>query len=258
MFSDLDDLALVRILSYCKAGQLLNISLLSTAVRNVSRSNELWDPHLEKMKIKYCKGCPKIENGSPLLVARLSFDALRKQVSVKALKELASLLQIPAAEVSSCSEKSEICRLVYDRQLRMLGELESRSIRSAYEKEWDHPIFAGFWCFRRDLSRTYMFEHEVVEREWGMYWRPREAGIPPQFHTTVKFHADGSFSGEDPQLTSMNEGKTWTRSGQGVTVGPYPTLVPTRTPKGGWRLTNPHVLMLSDVNYANGYHDHFS
>jgi hypothetical protein len=35
-------------------------------------------------------------------------------------------------------------------------------------------------------------------------------------------------------------------------------LVPTRTPKGGWRLANPHVIMLSDVNYANGYHDHFS
>lgn len=255
-FSDLDDLVIVNILSYCKASQLLNLSILKVSVKEVSRSDVLWEPHLERQKKKYPLALPHIVNDSPLPSTRLSLSCLRK-ISVKALKELASLFKIPPMEITACSEKSEICKLIYDKQLRLLRrEFESYTPNS-YEKEWQNHLFASFWCFLKDLRRNHIFEHELIDREWGMYWRPREEGALPQFHTAVTFHSDGSFSGEDAQLTQRNEGKTWRRGSQGVTVDPYPMLEATRTPTGGWRLTNPYVIMLSDVNHASGFESHY-
>ena len=50
----------------------------------------------------------------------------------------------------------------------------------------------------------------------------------------------------------------WRRvNGTCIQVGPYPPLVASRTPKGGWRLENVFVVFLSDAAHPSAVDDHY-
>jgi len=111
-FADLDDLGLFHILNFVATKDLLGCALLSSVVRDVARSGNLWVSRLESLRIRYPLGFPASLDGAnggdhrrsssrtlqlPFLhpMARLSEKALQK-LPVKQLKALASSLDVSA------------------------------------------------------------------------------------------------------------------------------------------------------------------
>ena len=147
-FACLDDLAIQRALSFCTVGDLLRAALISAGTLTVARSDELWYAHYLRLRDRFPLGFPPWDALHP--AARMTLASLG-HLPVKSLKILAEILAIPAREVTACSEKSEICRLVFERQSRIADEVLSsphtpqggRGV--AMERTWDNAYFASFW-----------------------------------------------------------------------------------------------------------------
>ena len=66
------------------------------------------------------------------------------------------------------------------------------------------------------------------------------------------------FEADDPRFEQLHGGKRWERSaGGGVTIAPFPTLVPSRTPRGGWRLSNQYAMFLADATCGSDANRHY-
>ena len=257
-FAALDDLALQRVLSFASSRELLGLALLSRETLNVARCDGLWDPFYRAAAAVHPLGFP-VNRNAPHPLARLAPSRLRA-LRVSALKALAlEGLLVNKRALAACSEKDEICRLVVEAQGRVQAELAGCGALHggrAMERELCFARFADYWCGLHDLRRRHLLEHELVSphQAWGMFWLPSATGLGPasplfgHWHTTMRYSPDGSYDSDDPQLNSRNTNQSWVRELSSNLVksphGGYPPLAASRTPSGGWRLTNLHVVML--------------
>merc|ERR1712224_794650 len=82
---------------------------------------------------------------------------------------------------------------------------------------------------------------------------------------TCRFAPNHVFESSDPMFDMRHpQGMNWiwvstNQDGttRGVQVPPYPALEVFRTPKWGWRLENPYVILLSDVSSAEYVDRHY-
>jgi hypothetical protein len=276
-FSSLDDLALQLVLSCAGALELLSFALLNRSILTIARSDELWGPRTFELARRYPLGGWSLDsrNGmfvSPHVSTRVPLSGLLS-LSVKALRGLCTRLAVNPRQLALCNEKIEIANLVRSRQSELAAELAAARARvgannrcgadyRSMEREWVYAAFGSYWSGLRDLRRVLIFSHELVAPiNWAMYWRPEAVAQNTEenpllfsfFHTVLRFENDGTYDSDDAQLNTRNTNQRWERrvgvGGRFSVVSPhntYPPLTAMRTPAGGWRLDNSHIVLLRE------------
>ncbi len=146
-FGDLDDLVVQRVLSYITADQLLHLARLCANLRLLARSDEAWTPPYLALRRAYPLAFPISHNNCPHVAARCSMARL-KAMPVKGLRELAQKVALAPRSIAACSEKGEICKLIFDQQLAFRVEMTAvgKVGGRAFDRTWETAFFASYWC----------------------------------------------------------------------------------------------------------------
>ena len=230
-FASMGELELHRVLSFSPAPELLAAALVSRALSGVARADSLWARHCADLATEFPLGAGPSPNKDPDVpvachpACRLTFQRMTK-LKVSALRALAKSVDVEALELAKCAEKGEICRLIHAKQVSLALESRQRHDNGSSggnsrgyfgEREWADLGIGSFYSGRADLKRCHAFTHELAGREWGMFFRIREAEaanagdddpavavhVPPSashFHGCHRFKRDGTFESDDVQM----------------------------------------------------------